>query len=260
MAFTIGVAGKGGTGKTTVAALSVKYITEVLGKSVSAIDADPNASLGMALGVTVEKTIADLRDDVIERRMGIPQGMSKEAYIEYAIEERIIEEDKFDLLTMGRPEGPKCYCYVNNLLRKYMDKVGNSYPFVVIDNEAGMEHLSRRTTNNVDLLLLVCEPTLIGIVTVHRILKLASELPIIVKEKAIVLNRVTEDGLSPAVQNKLDEFGMNVSARIGYDKEIYDAASNGHSLLKISEQNEAFNVVSNLLGGYINVNAEVVNK
>ncbi|MGR3310139.1 MAG: ATP-binding protein [Candidatus Brocadiales bacterium] len=255
MAFTIAVAGKGGTGKTTIAALSVKYITEALGKSVSAIDADPNASLGMALDITVEKTIADLRDDVIERRVGIPQGMSKEAYIEYSIEERIIEKDKFDLLTMGRPEGPKCYCYVNNLLRKYMDRVGDSYPYVVIDNEAGMEHLSRRTTNNVDLLLLVCEPTLIGIVSAQRILKLASELPIIVKAKAIVLNKVTEDGLSPTIQNKLDEFGMNVSARIGYNREIYNAATNGHSLLKISEQNETFNAVSNLLRSYINVEA-----
>ncbi|HHT9125731.1 MAG TPA: nucleotide-binding protein [Candidatus Brocadiia bacterium] len=258
MALTIAVAGKGGTGKTTVAALSIRYITEVIRKSVSAIDADPNASLGMALGVTVEKTIADLRDDVIERRMGIPPGMSKEAYIEYCIEECIIENEKYDLLTMGRPEGPKCYCYVNNLLRKYMDRVGNSYPYVVIDNEAGMEHLSRRTTNNVDLLLLVCEPTIIGVVSAQRIIKLASELPIIVKEKAIILNRVTKDGLSPAIQNKLDEFGMDVSLSIAYDHEIYDAASNGKSLLKIHEQNETFNAIGNLLRNYINV--EVMSK
>ncbi len=258
MAFTIAVAGKGGTGKTTIAALSVRYITELIGKSVSAIDADPNASLGMALGVTVDKTIADLRDDVIERRMGIPQGMSKEAYIEYSIEECIIEKDKFDLLTMGRPEGPKCYCYVNNLLRKYMDRVGNSYPYVVIDNEAGMEHLSRRTTNNVDLLLLVCEPTFIGIVSAQRIIKLVSELPIIVKEKAIVLNRVTKDGVSPTILSKLDEFGMDVSLSIGYDQEIYDAASNGTSLLKLSEQNESFRAIGNLLSSYIN--AEVMSK
>jgi CO dehydrogenase maturation factor len=258
VAFTIALAGKGGTGKTTVAALSLKYITEVIGKPVSAIDADPNASLGMALGITVEKTIADLRDDIIEKRIGIPQGMSKEAFIEYSIEERIIEKDKFDILTMGRPEGPKCYCYVNNLLRKYMDKVGDSYPYVIIDNEAGMEHLSRRTTNNVDLLLLVCEPTLIGIVTVHRILKLSSELPIIIKNKAVVLNRVTGDGLSPTIKSKLDEFGMDIAASIGYDQELYDAATNGHSLLEISEQNKAFNTISNLLEGYINV--EVTSK
>lgn len=258
MAFTIAVAGKGGTGKTTIAALSIRYISGIMRKSVSAIDADPNASLGLALGVTAEKTIADLRDDVIERRMGIPSGMSKEAYIEYCIEECIIENDKFDLLTMGRPEGPKCYCYVNNLLRKYMDRVGNSYPYVVIDNEAGMEHLSRRTTNNVDLLFLVCEPTLIGVVSAQRIIKLVSELPIIVKEKAIVLNRVTKDGVSPTILSKLDEFGMDVSLSIDYDQEIYDAASNGISLLKISEQNETFSAIGKLLSSYINV--EVMSK
>lgn len=257
MAFTVAVAGKGGTGKTTIAALSVKYITEVLGKSVSAIDADPNSSLGLALGVDVDKTIADLRDDVIERRMDIPQSMPKESYIEYCIEECIIEKDKFDILTMGRPEGPKCYCYVNNLLRKYMDKVGNSYPYVVIDNEAGMEHLSRRTTNNVDLLLLVCEPTLVGIVSVHRINQLASELPILIKEKAIVLNRIPESGISPTIQKKLDEFGMDISLKLGYDQEIYDASSNGLSLLNISEQNEMYNTIGNMLSNHI-INVEEV--
>jgi CO dehydrogenase maturation factor len=157
MSYTIAMAGKGGTGKSTIATLIIRYITEELGKAVLAVDADPNSSLGMSLGVNVENTIADIRDDVVERRADIPAGMSKDRYIEYCIEESIVEENKFDLLTMGRPEGPKCYCYANNLLRKYLDNAEKSYPYIVIDNEAGMEHLSRRTTNDVDLLIIAFE-------------------------------------------------------------------------------------------------------
>ncbi|MEK7805884.1 MAG: AAA family ATPase, partial [Planctomycetota bacterium] len=139
MAFNIAVAGKGGTGKSTLSALIIRYITEELGKPVSAVDADPNASLGALLGLHVQSTIADIREDIVEKKVDF-SGMSKDRYIEYSIEESIIEKDKYDLLTMGRPEGPKCYCYVNNLLRKYLDKVGTTYPFIVTDNEAGMEH------------------------------------------------------------------------------------------------------------------------
>src|SRR3990167_7452849 len=199
MAFNIAVAGKGGTGKSTLSALIIRYITEELDKPVSAVDADPNASLGALLGLHVQSTIADIREDIVEKKVDF-SGMSKDRYIEYSI----IEKDKYDLLTMGRPEGPKCYCYVNNLLRKYLDKVGTTYPFIVTDNEAGMEHLSRRTTNNVDLLLIVSEPTIVGALTIQRILKLADSLPITIRKKLCVLNQVQKSGIHENLQQKLD--------------------------------------------------------
>jgi len=246
MAFNIAVAGKGGTGKSTLSALIIRYITEELGKPVSAVDADPNASLGALLGVHVQNTIADIREEILEKKADFA-GMSKERYIEYAIEESIVERGKFDILTMGRPEGPKCYCYVNNLLRKYLDKVGTTYPFIVTDNEAGMEHLSRRTTNNVDILLIVSEPTIVGALTIQRILKLADSLPIIIKQKFCVLNRVLKSGIHENLQQKLDSLGIEIAAIFPFDQEIYDTAACGASIFEISRENELYRK----LGGFL---------
>lgn len=246
MAFSIAVAGKGGTGKSTLSALIIRYITEELGKPVSAVDADPNASLGALLGLHIQSTVADIREDVVEKKVDF-SGMSKERYIEYAIEESIIETEKFDLLTMGRPEGPKCYCYVNNLLRKYLDKVGTTYPCIVTDNEAGMEHLSRRTTNNVDLLMVVSEPTIVGALTIQRILKLADSLPVTIKKKLCILNRVPRNGIHENLQQKLQSLGIEVSAIFPFDQEIYDTAACGASVFEISRENELYQKLGKFL-------------
>ena len=141
---------------------------------------------------------------------------------------------------MGRPEGPKCYCYVNNLLRKYLDKVGTTYPFIVTDNEAGMEHLSRRTTNNVDLLLIVSEPTIVGALTIQRILKLADSLPITIRKKLCVLNRVQKSGIHENLQQRLDSLEIEISAMFPFDQEIYDLAACGASVFEISKENEVY--------------------
>ena len=246
MAFNIAVAGKGGTGKSTLSALMVRYITEELGKPVSAVDADPNASLGSLLGLHVQSTVADLRDDIVEKKVDF-SGMSKDRYIEYAIEESIIEKDKFDLLTMGGPEGPKCYCYVNNLLRKYLDKVGTTYPFVVTDNEAGMEHLSRRTTNNIDLLMIVSEPTIVGALTMQRIIQLADSLPITLRKKICVMNRVPRSGIHENVQQKLDSLGIEIAAILPFDEEVYDTAASGESVFEGSRENELYTKLRDFL-------------
>lgn len=246
MAFNIAVAGKGGTGKSTLSALMVRYITEELGKPVSAVDADPNASLGSLLGLHVQSTVADLRDDIVEKKVDF-SGMSKDRYIEYAIEESIIEKDKFDLLTMGRPEGPKCYCYVNNLLRKYLDKVGTTYPFVVTDNEAGMEHLSRRTTNNIDLLMIVSEPTIVGAMTMQRIIQLADSLPITLRKKICVMNRVPRNGIHENVQQKLDSLGIEIAAILPFDEEVYNAAASGESVFEVSRENALYSKLRDFL-------------
>ncbi len=251
MSYTIAMAGKGGTGKSTTATLIIRYITEELGKTVLAVDADPNSTLGISLGVEVEGTIADIRDDVVEKRADIPATMSKDRYIEYRIEESIVEQNKFDLLTMGRPEGPKCYCYANNLLRKYLDKAEQSYPYIIIDTEAGMEHLSRRTTNDVDLLIIVFESTIIGVHTANRITELIESLPIQIKKAIYIMCKVPAKGVSEKVKAEISKFGIDVSAELPFDDEIYDNITSGESLLEISAENNVYNEVKNLMNKFI---------
>ncbi len=256
MSYTIAMAGKGGTGKSTTATLLIRYITEELGKAVLAVDADPNSTLGISLGVEVKSTIADIRDDVVEKRVEIPAGMPKDRYIEYAIEECIVEENKFDLLTMGRPEGPKCYCYANNLLRKYLDKAEQSYPYIVIDTEAGMEHLSRRTTNDVDLLIIAFESTIIGVHTANRITELIDSLPIKIKKRINIMCKVPAKGVSEKVKAEISRFGIEVSAELPFDNEIYDHITSGESLLEISTENTVYSEIKNLMNKFIMISSD----
>ncbi len=256
MSYTIAMAGKGGTGKSTTATLIIRYITEVIGKTVLAVDADPNATLGLSLGVEVKETIADIRDDVVEKKVKIPATMSKDRYIEYAIEECIVEENKYDLLTMGRPEGPKCYCYANNLLRKYLDKAEQSYPYIVIDTEAGMEHLSRRTTNDVDLLMIVFESTIIGVHTANRITELIDKLPIKIKDRIYVMCKVPARGVGEKVQAEISKSGFEISAKLPFNEEIFDHISSGESLLDISSENTVFTEIKNLMNKFVAVSTD----
>src|SRR3990172_6196597 len=162
MAYVIALSGKGGTGKTSIAALTVRYLREKKRGPVLAVDADSNSCLNEALGVQIHATIGHLREDSLKNiRAGTarPGGMSMEQLFDYQVQQSVIESDGFDLMVMGRPEGPGCYCAANNIICKYTDKLSEDYPYVVIDNEAGMEHLSRRTTHAVDLLLIISDPT-----------------------------------------------------------------------------------------------------
>jgi CO dehydrogenase maturation factor len=165
MAFTIALAGKGGTGKTTTAALMVRALREMGARSVLAVDADPNACLHEALGTEVERSVGQITEEMLENPEANPGGMSKDAWLELNIQRFVVEETEYDLLSMGRPEGSGCYCYANNLVRGCIDDLQRSYEYVVMDNEAGLEHLSRRTTRDVDLLLIVSDPSVRGIRT-----------------------------------------------------------------------------------------------
>ena len=247
MAYTIALSGKGGTGKTTLAALTVRYLSSKLGKAVLAVDADPNATLGLTLGVAPETTIADIREDAVRKRLELTEGMSKDRQIEYLIEQSIVEEKGFDLLSMGRPEGPDCYCYVNNLLRKYLDGCSDHYPFVVVDNEAGMEHLSRRTTNNVDLLLIVAEPTAVSLRSARRVWDLARDLPILVKKRAVVINKAPDPEIHPAVRALVDELDLDVAEIVPTDAAVYEAAMAGRTVLELPEDNPTFVTLGKLL-------------
>jgi len=252
MAFVIAISGKGGTGKTTVAALALKYLTQEAGKPALAVDADPNATLHDALGVEVRRTVSDIREDVIDNKLKLAQsGLSKERLIEYEIQGCSQECGKFDLLTMGRPEGPGCYCYVNILLRDHLGKLGAAFPYVVIDNEAGMEHLSRRTNNSVDLMLIVTEPTVMGAKTALNIKRLADSLPIRVGRMALALNRVPREGVSAEVRKRLEATGLEMAGEIPEDAEIADFAVSGRPLLQISNDNAAYKSVRAIIAKHI---------
>ncbi|MBI5676109.1 MAG: AAA family ATPase [Nitrospirae bacterium] len=212
MSYVIAFAGKGGTGKTTIAGLTIRYLVEKRGKPVLAVDADSNACLNEALGVHVHATIGDLREESLETiRSGAsrPGGMSSEQLFDYQVQQSIIESKGFDLLVMGRPEGPGCYCAANNIIRKYTDKLSDDYNYVVLDNEAGMEHMSRRTTHKVDLLFIISDPTKKGIQTAKRINSLIDDLKLEIAKRILIVNRVTETDLTD-VENMIKEIDFPV--------------------------------------------------
>ena len=212
---TVAFVGKGGVGKTSLAADLVRYLVEHKAGSVLAVDADPNHNLDLALGVEVKKTIADLRDDVMRQALKIPAGMSKERLIEYGVFEALVEADGFALLTMGRPEGPGCYCYVNHVLRRVLEVLVKDYDYVVMDCEAGMEHLNRRTTHDVDLLVVVCQPTRASVVAAERIAYITEKLPIGIKRMCAVLNMLHSEA-PKAVVEKIKAIPLEIAVEIPY--------------------------------------------
>ncbi len=242
MSFTIAVAGKGGTGKTTLSALLVRVLRERKAGSILAIDADPNSNLGEVLGVTPSVTIGGILDDIASHPEKIPAGTPKERFIEYQVQTAVIEADGFDLLTMGRPEGPGCYCYVNNVLRNIEGKLAKEYDFIVIDNEAGLEHLSRRTTRTADALVLVSDPSKVGLKAVTRINDLSKELRLTIAQRYLVVNRF--NGVID--ETALRDVGVALMGKVPVDQSLLDASISGESIFTINQEAEAVHTVRTL--------------
>ncbi|MBN1677462.1 MAG: AAA family ATPase [Candidatus Thermoplasmatota archaeon] len=202
MTLTLAVAGKGGVGKTTFAALAVRHLHESTKEVVLAVDADPNANLGTKLGTEPSRTLGGIREELLARsEEELPPGVSKQEHMDYQIRLAITEGSGFDLLTMGRQEGPGCYCYVNNLLRTIIDSLSTKYRYVVIDNEAGMEHLSRRTTRASDVLFVLCDRTKSSQSAARRISQLADEMKLQISRKALVFNSLDPGASGPPVSS-----------------------------------------------------------
>jgi len=193
LGYAVALGGKGGTGKTTVAGLLIRYMLERGMKPLLAIDADSNSNLNDVLGVPLEETLSDARE---EMKTNVPVGMTKDIFMEMKVEQALVEADGFDLIAMGRPEGPGCYCAANNLLSSLIDRLIGNYPFVVIDNEAGMEHFSRLTQKDIDLLMLVSDPSRRGLSAACRIAELVNTLPMRVSRIVLVINQVREQPAS----------------------------------------------------------------
>ena len=237
MGIVIAMAGKGGTGKTTIAGLIIRIIKEKKIGSIIAIDADPNSNLGEILGIEVKENIGTILDDISAHPESVPGNMGKDAYIEYRVQTAIIEGDGFDILTMGRPEGPGCYCYVNNALRNAMSKLIKNYDFVIIDNEAGLEHLSRRTTREADSLVVVSDASVVGLRAAQRITELTSELKIKIKNKFLIVNRF--EGVLD--KDRIAELKLTYLGTLGLDNEIEKASIEDGSLMGLNEKNTSIN-------------------
>lgn len=249
MAFVIALAGKGGTGKTTIAGLTVRYIIEKKKRPVLAVDADSNNCLNEVLGVDVHATIGKLREESLQTiRSGAerPGGMSMEQIFDYQVQQSIIESKGFDLMVMGRPEGPGCYCAANNIIRKYTDKLSETYLYVVIDNEAGMEHLSRRTTHKVDLLLIVSDPAVRGIQTAKRINGLVEELQLEINRRVVIINRISgNEGAD--LKNLAEESGLQVAGLVPQDEAIFNLDLQGKPIFQLPDDSKAVKAVFSIL-------------
>lgn len=246
MTYVIAVSGKGGTGKTTLSSLIIRTLLDLKRKPVFAVDADPNACLGLALDIDVNETIGDLREEVLEDPKLIPTGMGKADYIDYRLRECVVEADGFDLISMGRSEGPRCYCYVNSLLRHFLDRLDERYRYVVLDNEAGMEHLSRQTTRDVDLLLLVSDPTVVGLRSAARIQKLIESLDVNIRRWGLVLNRDSGE-LGERQEAEILASGLEVWGRIPNDEVVLSYALEGKSIMDLPADSVALTAVRNML-------------
>jgi len=246
LSFSIAVAGKGGSGKTSVASLIIRYLKRKNSGPILAIDADPNANLGESLGLEVKQTVGLMLDSFQKNKINIPPGMTKEAYLDYKLNEVIVESKELDLVAMGRGEGPECYCYPNLILRKFADSLAGNYAYVVMDNEAGMEHLSRRTTQNIDELFLVSNHSVKGVRTLARIMDLVAKLKLAVKRQSVIIN-LAPAKLNQLVVEELDRLGLELIATIPYDEEVYQYDLKLKPLLDLPDTSKAAGAISDLM-------------
>ncbi|MDD5561405.1 MAG: AAA family ATPase [Candidatus Omnitrophica bacterium] len=231
MGRIIAMAGKGGMGKTTIASLIIRRIREKKIGSVLAIDADPNSNLGEILGFKPGCDVGAILDDISANPEKVPTGMPKERFIEYQVQSAIQEEDGFDILSMGKPEGPGCYCYVNNVLRSVVSKLSKDYDYIIIDNEAGLEHLSRRTSCFADLLIVVSDASSIGLKSARRIKELSTQLKLKIKKSFLLVNRFNED----IEKRKIEETGLEYLGFLPEDPSIGELSLKGASIFTLDK-------------------------
>jgi len=250
LTISIAVAGKGGSGKTTLASLIIRYLEKNGAGPILAVDADPNANLGESLGLAVGETFGSIIATFNEEKINIPPGMTKETYLEYRLNRALVESQGVDLMTMGRGEGPECYCYPNLMLRKFIDTLAGNYAYMVMDNEAGMEHLSRRTTQNVDELLIVSNHSVKGVRTVARIEDMVVQLKLRVKRCSVIVNLAPPE-LDPLVREELARLKIEPRARIPLDSEVARYDLELRPLPELPDSSAAVAAVNGLMSGLL---------
>lgn len=246
MSLRIAIAGKGGVGKSTLAALVIRALRARRLKPILAVDADPNSCLPEKLAVRQDRTIGELREALRAEPDKVPAGIAKTEWIERLINQEVTEAVGFDLVVMGRQEGPECYCYINNLLRNCLDRIGGQYRAVVIDNEAGLEHLSRRSNGAVDVMLVVAQPTLVGARTAGRIAAIIDALKLNVRRRYLVLN-ACDGALDAARATAFAQTGIPVLGWIPTDPAVQAAELACASLLDLPDDAPAVRAVDALV-------------
>lgn len=257
MTTTIALAGKGGVGKTTVAGMVIKYLAQNQPGSILAIDADPSSNLNMVLGLDLDFTVGEIREDMLQQVKsslveggaamgGLPGGISKREYLEYHVRSSLAEGSRFDLIAMGRGEGQGCYCAVNHNLREVVDGMSRHYAYVVIDNEAGMEHLSRRTTRDVQHLLIVSDPSQRGLVAAQRIADMSRELDIRIENSYLIVNRV-QGQLSHETKSFVEKMGLPLLGTIPADAAISEYDLSGRPLVDLADDTPVYQSVAGML-------------
>ena len=240
--YTIAMAGKGGTGKTTLAGLLVRFLKEQDMTPILAVDADANSNLNEVLGLEVIETLGEAREMM---KKDVPVGMTKDMWMEMKVEQALVEANGFDLMVMGRPEGPGCYCAANNLLSKFIERMMNNYPYLVVDNEAGMEHFSRLTTKYIDLLLIVSDSSRRGILSARRIYDLVDELGIRVGRKYLLINQY-RDKLESLVAKETQTFAPDSVSTIPEDDIIFQFDLEGKPTVELPPESVALKAANEI--------------
>jgi CO dehydrogenase maturation factor len=246
MSFNIAVAGKGGTGKTTLCSLIIRQLIKAGKKPVFAVDADANANLNEALGMEIEGSIADILVRINNNLEPLPAGMTKDQFVEYKVHQSLSEGDNVDLLVMGGPEGAGCYCYANNLLRGYVAELSNNYPYMVMDNEAGMEHLSRRTTQNIDVLFITSDSSARGIRSAGRVKELVDNLKLDIKKMFLVVSRVNTSNFD-ALKTEIEKTGLELIGIMPLDEQVMEFDLLSKPLFDLPDDSPVVAEVDNIL-------------
>lgn len=246
MTIQIAVAGKGGTGKTSFCAMLIRYLIARGKKPVLAVDADANANLNEALGFPIEsETVSELIAKTKDPK-GIPEGMTQDVYIEYKLNSALAEGKNVDLLVMGGPEGPGCFCFPNNILRKYLDHLTKGYKYIVMDNEAGLEHISRRTTRDIDVMFVVSDCSARSVRSAGRINQLIKQLNTKVNQIYLILNRATPED-AESLADEIEKTGLPLAGVIPGDPQITEYDIKGKPLFELPEDSPALSELYRIL-------------
>lgn len=239
MSYTIAVAGKGGTGKTTLCGMMIDYLVKHKMTPILAVDADANSNLNEVLGVDIEETLGDIREEINKSETAlvspIPAGMTKADYLDFKFSAALTETDSFDMLVMGRTQGEGCYCYVNGMLKTQMHKFSDNYEYIVVDNEAGMEHISRGILPKIDALILVSDCSVRGVQAVGRIARLAKDIKLNPKLIKLIINRAPEGKLSDGIKNEIQNQQLDLIGVVPHDEMVYNYDAQGKPTSKLPD-------------------------